>query len=58
MGDNPDLLKPAEAAEFLGIRPETLCRWRLRGEGPRWLKNGRWVRYRRADVMAYLTPAE
>ncbi|MCU9837567.1 helix-turn-helix domain-containing protein [Ruegeria sp. WL0004] len=51
-----DLLTSNETAELLGIRPETLCRWRKRGDGPRFTKaqSGQWLRYRRSDVLAWL----
>lgn len=41
-----------EAAEFLGISPATLRRWRLVGGGPRWVKIGSSVRY--PDLNAYI----
>jgi hypothetical protein len=36
----------AEAAVILGHPPATLKDWRLRGVGPRYLKQGRSVRYK------------
>ncbi len=53
-----ELLTPAECAAQLGIAKETLCRWRLRGDGPPFIKQGRWVRYRAEDVAAFLNPAQ
>ena len=50
-----DLLTPRETAKLLGIRWETLCRWRKRNQGPPFIKAGqRYVRYRRADVERWL----
>lgn len=42
------------AAERLGVTPETLRNWRWRGDGPRYLKLGRAVRYRLIDLAAWL----
>ena len=48
------LLTPAEAAEYVGLTEETLLRWRMRGQGPAFLKLGRKVvRYSRADIDAW-----
>jgi excisionase family DNA binding protein len=50
-----ELLTPKEAAEILGVRPQTLATWRMTGRyGLRHLKVGRLVRYRRADLEAWL----
>lgn len=51
---SPELLTPDTLAEFLGVPVATVYRWRTRGVGPRGLKVGRHVRYRRADVEAWL----
>jgi hypothetical protein len=39
------LLTEVEAAEILKIKPGTLAAWRVRGEGPPYLKIGALVRY-------------
>ena len=46
------LLTEAEVADLLGVKPATVESWRIRGIGPRlpWIKVGRAVRYRLADV--------
>ena len=49
-----ELLTEAEVAELLGVRPKTLARWRWRGEGPRFRKIGRKVRYARSDLEDYV----
>ena len=49
-----ELLTEAEVAELLGVRPKTLARWRWRGEGPRFRKIGRKVRYARSDLEEYV----
>lgn len=48
------LLSNSEAAEFLGMSPDTLARWRWAGIGPAYLKIGRSIKYRRADLEAFL----
>ena len=47
------LRSEADAAEFLCASPRTLQTWRLQGGGPRYVKNGRSVRYRLKDLIAY-----
>ena len=49
------LCSPAETAELLGIAPQTMAHWRVRGCGPRYLLlNRRCVRYRLSDIRAWL----
>jgi excisionase family DNA binding protein len=51
----PQLLTTPQAAEYLGgIKPNTLEGQRVRGEGVRFIKIGRLVRYSVADLDAYL----
>lgn len=49
-----DLLTPTQLSEELDMTVEALAQWRYKGVGPRFLKEGRWVRYRRQDVEAWL----
>ena len=35
------------------ITPRTLERWRADGEGPRFLRIGRHIRYRQSDILAF-----
>jgi excisionase family DNA binding protein len=49
-----DLLTTVEAAAELGLRPNTLERWRHYGGGPRFVKVGSRVRYRRRDLERWL----
>lgn len=50
-----NLVSTEQAAEYLGgLKPNTIEGWRVRGEGPRYLKIGRLVRYRIEDLDAYL----
>lgn len=44
-----------ELAERLGgdFSPETVKRWRKTGDGPRYIRVGKHVRYREADIEAW-----
>lgn len=48
------LYTPAEAARFLRLSPRSLERWRVDGEGPRFVKMGRRVVYEGRDLLAYV----
>jgi excisionase family DNA binding protein len=47
-----------EAAQLLKSKPRTLERWRTYGNGPKFVKLGRRVRYRRAALDAFLLQQE
>ena len=49
-----DLIDEVDLAVRLGVSRSTLQSWRYAGRGPRFIKLGRLVRYRNADVDAYL----
>jgi excisionase family DNA binding protein len=49
------LATPAEVADYLQVKEGTLAEWRYRKVGPSYIKVGHYVRYRRADVEAWLT---
>jgi hypothetical protein len=49
---------PAAARYLGGIAPRTLEAWRVNGGGPRFIKVGRRVVYRRRDLDAWLTARE
>ena len=49
-----DLWSPDEVADYLGVPRATLYGWRYKGTGPRAMRVGRHLRYRRADVEAWL----
>lgn len=53
--NDAEWLSIAEAAHYLGIAPQTLYKWRWLGEGPRTARAARIVRYRRADLDAWLS---
>ena len=52
------LLSPKEAAAHLGLKPQTLRKWRVSGRGPRYLRLGdssrARVAYRLADLDEWL----
>ena len=48
------LLTEDQAAQLLGLSGSALRAWRQRGRGPRYLRINRTVRYREADVRAFL----
>ena len=53
-----DILNTREAAEYLGVRPQTLRNWRCRGGGPRYVRRGIGLRshaaYTKAELDAWL----
>lgn len=53
--NNPGhLLNEFQAAEYLNVTVHALRAWRLRGGGPVYSKLGRSVRYRLADLEAFV----
>lgn len=50
-------MRTADAAAYLGLSVSTLDKHRSSGTGPRYLKLGGRVFYRRADLDAYLQSA-
>ena len=49
-----DLLGPPQLADYLGVSLATIYQWNHKGSGPRRIRVGRHVRYRRRDVDAWL----
>jgi excisionase family DNA binding protein len=50
------LLTPAEAAEYLGVQPQTLAAWRSSGRhGLPYVRVGSAIRYRLADLEGWLS---
>lgn len=47
-------MSPEELAEYLGVPLASVYGWRHRGVGPRSIKVGRHVRYRRSDVEQWI----
>jgi excisionase family DNA binding protein len=48
------LMTLADLSEMLGVPVTTLYAWRCRGEGPSGYRIGRYVRYRRSVVEAWI----
>lgn len=48
------LLTPDEVAKLLGLSTKTLAEWRSQGKGPDFVRLRRNIRYRLADIKAYL----
>jgi excisionase family DNA binding protein len=52
---NDELKTTEELAERLRISTSTLRRWRSNGEGPKFIRVGKKVRYRQSDVEDWLS---
>ena len=51
------LLSTHQAAQALGLRPQTLRVWRLKGKGPQYIRYGNFggrVAYRPSDIEKWL----
>ena len=56
--DAEPLLLTIDAAAFLGLKPQTLRKWRVTGAGPPYIRLGGplgRVAYRRSDIDAWIT---
>jgi predicted DNA-binding transcriptional regulator AlpA len=53
--DSGNLLTQEQAAEFLNMKPSTLTTWRALRKGPKYSKFGRSVRYRRSDLVEFVS---
>lgn len=51
---HPEYLNPKDAARFTSFTPKALERKRQRGEGPRYSKVGKSIRYALADLRAWM----
>jgi excisionase family DNA binding protein len=49
---------PPQLSEYLQIPEETLRKWRLQGTGPKYVRIGKHVRYRRMQVDRWLEQRE
>ena len=54
MAHDLELLDTASAARALGLSPSTLNKWRTAGTGPAFVRMGAAIRYRRADLAAFV----
>ncbi len=52
--DTPDILNEHQVADYLNISVASVRRWRLFHKGPKFLKIGAAVRYRRRDLETWL----
>jgi hypothetical protein len=53
------LLTPAQAADWMGLKTDTLRDWRRTGLGPKWISISRkTIRYRLADLVAFAAQRE
>jgi hypothetical protein len=52
--NDDDYLNTQGAADWLKMKPDTLRAWRSRGQGPPFVKIEGLVRYRVADVKAWI----
>ena len=52
--DTFELLSPADLAALIGVDERTLAVWRAQKRGPDFVKLGRAVFYRRADVNTWI----
>lgn len=50
----PELLSLRELADYLGVPPATVYYWRTQGKGPAGFQVGKQLRFRVADVDAWL----
>lgn len=53
----PQFFRETEAAEYLGLAPKTLSRWRWAGKGPAYRKFGSAVRYSADDLERFASEA-
>ena len=51
----PDLLDTTQLAKAYGLAEVTLRKWRIAGTGPRFVRLGRCVRYRIADIESWVS---
>ena len=52
------LFRENEPADYLGLAPKTLARWRWAGKGPKFRKLGAAVRYAVTDLDAFIASSE
>lgn len=54
MEKQSNFLTTSEVANLTGLKSGTLEVWRVYGKGPQFVKFGRAVRYRKADILAWI----
>lgn len=56
LSNDPDcLLREQDAADLLNLSVRTLQSWRVRLTGPAFVQVGRAVRYRRRDLLSWIS---
>ncbi len=58
MQAEPFDLSPSDAAALIGCHEDTLKRWAADGKVAAFRTPGGWWRFRRADIDAFLAPAQ
>jgi len=48
------LIAAASVPEYIGLKTQTLARWRHEGFGPQWVRMGRRIFYRSSDLRAWV----
>lgn len=49
------LYSPIEAAAFLGVAPQTMAHWRVRGVGPKYIRlSKRCLRYSKVELQDWI----
>jgi len=43
-----------QAASYIGLSKKTLCMWRCQGKGPRFIKLGSRILYKKSDLDTYI----
>jgi excisionase family DNA binding protein len=54
MAETDEFWSSDYVAALVGLTRNTLEKWRVRGQGPPFVKLGGRVRYRRSDVLAWI----
>lgn len=52
--ETSSMLTTEQAAQFVGVKPDTLDQWRYRGRGPSYAKVGGAIRYKYGDLMKWI----
>lgn len=58
LAEKPELLGVTDLAAFFGFTTHTIYKWNKNGTGPKRIKIGNKVFYRRADVQAWIDAKE
>lgn len=56
--DRPEIMNEHQVAEHIGMSVATMRHWRLLRKGPKFIKIGSAVRYKRGDVEKWLDACE